>query len=358
MSVGHPPFFVYILPKHGRTFGQHVENRYFCISETNETIKSMMNIKHIPTLLFAALLSIATISCSSDDDNQGGNGGGNWIGDGGANKNTPTADCPEASRIEFPKLKGGNSIVISHYSGDAYGLNYCVEWDTQKKSQRWSCYFMVDHHHSNNDREHTYSGNVGRYDPMTNPGNHRDERQYPWDPQLPEQYRWSEDLFVRSGYDHGHICPSADRQYSREANYQTFYMTNMQPQRNAFNAKLWAKMEQKVRDITPKDIGDTLYVCKGGTIDDESQILTRIQGKMIVPKYFYMALLLKKGGQFTAFAFWVEHINADHSNDPLNRYVVTIDELEQRTGIDFFCNLPDNIEDKVEGSVAYNYWGF
>lgn len=132
----------------------------------------------------------------------------------------------------------------------------------------------------------------------------------------------------------------------------------MQPQRNAFNAKLWAKMEQKVRDITPKDIGDTLYVCKGGTIDDDSQILTRIQGKMIVPKYFYMALLLKKDGQFTAFAFWVEHINADHSNDPLNRYVVTIDELERLTGIDFFCNLPDDIEDKVEGSVAYNYWGF
>ena len=98
----------------------------------------------------------------------------------------------------------------------------------------------------------------------------------------------------------------------------------MQPQRNLFNAKLWAVMEQKVRDITPKTIGDTLYVCKGGTIDNESQILTRIQGKMIVPKYFYMALLLKKDNQYSAFAFWAEHINADHSKDPLTNYVLSL----------------------------------
>ena len=302
--------------------------------------------------MVAALLALAALSScsSSDDDSNGGSGYSKYSQNN--NKNTATSDCPEMSRIEFPKVKGGKSIILTYYSGDEYGLNYSVEWDTEKKSQRWSCYFMVDHHHSNNDKLHTYTGNAGRYTPTGN------DRQYPWDPQLPEQYRWSEDMFYGSGYDHGHICPSADRQYSKEANYQTFYMTNMQPQRNAFNAKLWAVMEQKVRDITPKTIGDTLYVCKGGTIDNESQILTRIQGKMIVPKYFYMALLLKKGEQYSAFAFWAEHINADHSRDKLSDYVITIDELEARTGIDFFCNLPDNIENTVESNVAYNYWGF
>lgn len=312
---------------------------------------------NIKSILFLFVASIAISSCGDDDNNDAGTTG-NGGGLSNTNKNIVTFGNNEISRIEFPKVKGGKSIVLKYYSGDTYGLNYCVEWDTEKKSQRWSCYFMVDHHHYNNDREHTYAGNVGRYDPVSNPGSHPNERQYPWDPQLPEQYRWSDDLFVRSGYDHGHICPSADRQYSREANYQTFYMTNMQPQRNLFNAKLWAVMEQKVRDITPKSIGDTLYVCKGGTIDNESQIMTRIQGKMIVPKYYYMALLLKKGNQYTAFAFWAEHINADHSKDNLRDYVITIDELEKRTGIDFFCNLPDGMENSVESKVAYNYWGF
>jgi endonuclease G len=165
---------------------------------------------------------------------------------------------------------------------------------------------------------------------------------------------------VHSGYDHGHICPSADRQYSKEANYQTFYMTNMQPQLKEFNQTdyLWEYMEQQVRKWTPNTIGDTLFVCKGGTIDTENQILTRIQGKMIVPKYFYMALLSKKKGQYSALAFWAEHKKTEKSKTHyLRNYVITIDELEARTGIDFFCNLPDGIEHKVESKVAYNYWG-
>lgn len=306
----------------------------------------------ISAFVITAVFSIALASCSDDDNN--GSGSASGIN---TNKNIATPGYAEVSRLEFPKIKGGKSIILKYYSGDTYGLNYCVEWDTEKKSQRWSCYIMVDHHHYNNDRQHTYTGNAGRYDPKTNPGKHPNEPQYPFDPQLNAEYRWSDDLFWRSGYDHGHICPSADRQYSKEANYQTFYMTNMQPQRNAFNAKLWAVMEQKVRNWAPKNIGDTLFVCKGGTIDDEKQILTRIQGKMIVPKYFYMALLLKKNNLYSAMAFWAEHIDADHSNDNLRQYVISIDELEERTGIDFFCNLPDDIENKVENKVAYNYWG-
>lgn len=308
-------------------------------------------LKRLAFCLSACITLTVVLSCSDDNDDNTIDTTRN------DNKNIVTAANPELARPEFPKVKGGNSIILKYYSGDTYGLNYAVEWDTEKKSQRWSCYIMVDHYHSNSDRQHTYKGNVGRYNPQTNPGNHPNEPQYPFDPQLPEQYRWSSDLFYGSGYDHGHICPSADRQYSREANYQTFYMTNMQPQRNAFNAGLWAVMEQKVRSCTPKNIGDTLFVCKGGTIDREDQIITRIRGMMIVPKYYYMALLLKENGQYSALAFFAEHTNANHSNDNLRDYVITIDELEALTGIDFFCNLPDYIENKVESKVAYNYWG-
>lgn len=308
----------------------------------------------VSTLLVYAAITFTFTSCNDDDDNGGIDYNAN------VNKNIVTAANPELARLEFPKAKNGKSIILKYYSGDTYGLNYCVEWDTEKKSQRWSCYMMVDHHHSNYDKQHTYKGNAGRYDPNKNPGNHPNERQYPYDPQLPAQYRWSDDLFVHSGYDHGHICPSADRQYSKEANYQTFYMTNMQPQLKEFNQTdyLWEYMEQQVRKWTPNTIGDTLFVCKGGTIDTENQILTRIQGKMIVPKYFYMALLSKKKGQYSALAFWAEHKKTEKSKTHyLRNYVITIDELEARTGIDFFCNLPDGIEHKVESKVAYNYWG-
>ena len=57
----------------------------------------------------------------------------------------------------------------------------------------------------------------------------------------------------------------------------------------------------------------------------------------------------------------MEHLDEDHSRDNLANYVVNIDKLEQLTGLDFFCNLPDDIENRVEGLATENVmkaWGF
>ena len=167
------------------------------------------------------------------------------------------------------------------------------------------------------------------------------------------------DPYKYNGYDHGHIIASADRAYSfnKRANTQTFYMTNMQPQINGFNAKVWANMEAQVRRWNNNSFRDTLYVVKGGTIDRWDQIITTIgsgQNKIPVPKYFFMALLCKKKtnntnsttGGYRALGFWIQH-KSNVSTD-LSPYVVNIDELERLTGIDFFCNLPDQYEQIVE----------
>ena len=75
-----------------------------------------------------------------------------------------------------------------------------------------------------------------------------------------------------------------------------------------------------------------------------------------MPKYFYMAFLYydKSANSYKAFALWTEHLN---SNNPSAATVInnkiSIDELERRTGIDFFCNLPDDIEAAVEASATY-----
>lgn len=142
----------------------------------------------------------------------------------------------------------------------------------------------------------------------------------------------------------------------------------MQPQYHKFNGYtnsggdkgegLWVRMENKIRDWTPSASSDTLYVCKGGTIDNESQIIERIKGKLIVPRYFFMACLMKNSMGYRALGFWAEQqSNEWHDDEPLSDYVVTIDELEKLTGIDFFCNLPDNIEKEVESKVALKAWG-
>ena len=131
----------------------------------------------------------------------------------------------------------------------------------------------------------------------------------------------------------------------------------MQPQYNKFNSGVWNKMEERVpRWIALSPVTDTLFVCKGGTIDNEDYILKRIYNKLIVPKYFFMALLYKAPAGYKAIAFWTENLDEDKSKDDLRNYVISIDKLEQLTGIDFFCILPDDIETKVEANSDSQYW--
>ena len=300
-----------------------------------------MTNKKILALMFTATLMLA--GCGSDDDDPIPSGKSN------NNKNVVKAGVPaEVTRLEFPRLREiGNNVVVVHKTSDSYsdGVNYSVEWDIEKKSQRWSCYQMM--------RGYQVTG-VKRYK--------NDANQYPFDEDLEklvpnayfsQDYYWSDRAF-----NHGHICPSADRLYSDRANYQTFYLTNMQPQYREFNAGIWEKLEIRIRNAwTPSNANDVLYVCKGGTIDNENQIIKRINGRLIVPKYFFTALLLKNSSGYRAVGFWFEHTADNHSEDNLKDYAVSIDELEQRTGIDFFCNLPDDIESTVEASYSANAWG-
>ena len=128
----------------------------------------------------------------------------------------------------------------------------------------------------------------------------------------------------------------------------------MQPQRQEFNGGIWATMESKIRGFLTYNMSsqashanDTMYVCKGGTIDKAEQILCYTKNKFIVPKYFFAAVLVKNSSGYKAIGFWFEH-KAYPSTEKLSDHVVNIDKLEELTGIDFFCNLPDDIENKVE----------
>ena len=276
-----------------------------------------------------------------------------------------TALNPVYGRLEFPKLKtGSNNIVIVHNA--SFGVNYCVEWDTNLRpegwdwsndggtlrSQRWSCWQW----HAGNS-----SGNTTRK-PYNDSGQPFSE--YPNNPNLDVEYHFTADPYWNTGYDHGHIMASADRGYgyNPQANIQTFYMTNMQPQNNPFNSGIWTKMEMRARGWNNKTFRDTLYVVKGGTIDKKEHILRTIgsgQNRIPVPKYFFMAILCKNkeagNGGYKALGFWIAQDEPKSQwDETLQKYVRNIDELEKHTDIDFFCNLPDNIENAVE-SIPRDY---
>ena len=277
-------------------------------------------------------------SCSSDDDDEKDPLTVNT----NANK---TGEHPEAGRLEIPKLKGGvaNMLLVKRLSSGQ--VNYCIEWSLAKKAQRWSA-FRWDRTNS--------GGYVKREDVFTE------------DYDIPEVYRTTSSHYSGSGYTRGHILASADRWNSLEANRQTFLYSNMQPQLYSFNGGIWATLEMKVRSWNNDAFRDTLYVVKGGTIDNDSQILeyarkgTALQ--LLVPKYFYMAILCKNkstvNSGYKAIGFWMEHRSFYDDEKNVAPYIVSIDQLEGLTGIDFFCNLPDHIENEVEKAVMRNAWGF
>lgn len=250
-----------------------------------------------------------------------------------------------ADRLEIPKLKGGvvNMFLVKRLSSGA--INYCIEWDISKKAQRWSAF---------------------RWDNTNSGGYVKREDNFIEDFDIPEMYRTNQGFYSGSGYTRGHICASADRWNSLEANRQTFLYSNMQPQLYSFNCGIWANLEMKVRSWNNEAFRDTLYVVKGGTIDHSSDILEYVrrgsEWQLLVPKYFFMAILCKNksttNGGYKAIGFYLEHRSFYEDEQTLSPYIVSIDRLEELTGIDFFCNLPDQIENTVESTLTPIAWGF
>jgi endonuclease G len=157
--------------------------------------------------------------------------------------------------------------------------------------------------------------------------------------------------YKKSGYDRGHLCPAADRRYSKEAHDETFYTSNISPQKHDFNAGVWNRLEQKTRYWAKKY--NHLYIVTGGVL--KPNLKTIGKDKVSVPNQFYKIILDYTQPEIKAIAFLMPH---KESKNPLYNFVVSIDEIEEITGIDFFPELPDAIEDKLEASNSYKSWSF
>ena len=157
--------------------------------------------------------------------------------------------------------------------------------------------------------------------------------------------------YKKSGYDRGHLCPAGDRRFSKEAHDETFLTSNISPQNHAFNAGVWNRLEQKVRYWAKKNKG--VFVITGGVLKNG---LNSIGDENVsVPEQFYKVLLDNTKGEIKILAFLLPH---EDSKLPLYKFVVSVDTIESLTGIDFFPQLEDNIEDKLEKSNSYKSWSF
>lgn len=185
------------------------------------------------------------------------------------------------------------------------------------------------------------------------------ERSDAWamNPKIPEQYQQRLFSGYSTNYQRGHQLPSADR-YGAGINEQTFYFTNIVPQKGELNAGAWGTLEGYVRNWSEKT--DTLYVVTGADFKNSTEVTYDNAAVAIpVPTGFYKALLAYKGGEFSGIAFYFDH--KSYNDDAImNSQAMSIDALEQKLGLDFFVNLPAKVgEDaakKIEASEDKSWW--
>lgn len=167
-----------------------------------------------------------------------------------------------------------------------------------------------------------------------------------------------------SGYDRGHLSPAADFAFDKTAMSETFYMSNMSPQAGSFNRGIWKDLEATVRSWANKF--GRIYVVSGPVLDKPASEYESIgKDKVSVPQYYYKVLLAplyeneddektpNDAKNVIAIGFIFPN---EKCAGTIFDYTASIDEVEKRTGLDFFYELDDSVENKVEAETETAKW--
>jgi endonuclease G len=146
-----------------------------------------------------------------------------------------------------------------------------------------------------------------------------------------------------SGFSRGHMVPAEDLAFSDASIQATFLLSNVAPQRQALNAGRWRQLENAVRRIAAGS--DAVYVFTGPIFDSPGSTFIGTS-RVAVPTHFYKVILAVEGERKILYAAILP--NAEQVEDELNRFATTVDEVERRTGLDFFSALDDSEEGALE----------
>jgi len=161
--------------------------------------------------------------------------------------------------------------------------------------------------------------------------------------------------YTNSGYDRGHMAPNhaIALLYGKEAQQETFLMTNITPQKPSLNQKLWQRLEEmELESFVPKF--KEVWVYTGPIFDSKK---TRLKSSYFVeiPDAFYKIYVgVEASGAFKTLAVIVPQ-NAK-ANDRIEKYLVSIDDVERRSGFDFLHKLEDSIETRLEKEIKSSPW--
>ncbi|NEP53362.1 MAG: DNA/RNA non-specific endonuclease [Moorea sp. SIO3C2] len=242
---------------------------------------------------------------------------------------------PEASELSQPKSLSKlvlKQIKFGNPSDADTDLNnylipkeqFVISYNCSRNLANWVSW-MVDA---------SYLGDVERADDF------RPDPDLPCYQPTPRDYR-------RSGYDRGHIAPSADRDSNKEDNSATFYMSNIMPQSPSNNREVWRELEGYERDIITELGNKAVYIVAGplGNIGT-------IGNGVTVPESTWKVILVAgaNGSPSQTIAVNIPN-NESVKNTDWQDYLTTVNRIEKLTGYDFFKELPDEIEEVLESKV-------
>lgn len=240
-----------------------------------------------------------------------------------AKPSTKTFKIP--ANTEIPRLKEKRQEQVIKHEG------YTVSYNSEYRIANWVAYELT----------------------ATEAKSKKTERsnKFVSDPQVKGATAMNED-YTRSGYDRGHLAPAGDMKWSAKAMRESFYLSNICPQKPKLNRGIWKDLEEQCR-LWALDNGSLLIVT-GPVITGDMKRLGK--NKVAIPKSFYKVLCYYTEKGYKGIGFLFE--NRDYKNNSLKSMVIPIDSVEKVTGIDFFPSIPDEQEKEMEATVDWSSWSF
>ena len=241
--------------------------------------------------------------------------------------------------LELPgAVSGSNYVVNTYYDGS--NRNYTHLYDKSTYTSLWTAYHLNSSHMGSFSRPEKWS----------------------FSPSIGQSAQVNlTDRSYNDSYSRGHLIPNASRNGIKNMQLQTFYVTNSVPQiQDNFNGGIWQQLEDALQHIGEQE---EIYIVTGVCFNKvgESKTVKYTSAKddtkkVPVPNYFYKVALKvnTSGGKVTsasAVGFWFEHKTY---SDSYSNYAVSVDQIEQWTGFDFFVNLPDSAESSAEANKNWS----
>jgi DNA/RNA non-specific endonuclease len=240
-----------------------------------------------------------------------------------AKPSTKTFKIP--ANTEIPRLKEKRQEQVIRHEG------YTVSYNSEYRIANWVAYELT----------------------ATEAKSKKTERsnKFVSDPQVKGATAMNED-YTRSGYDRGHLAPAGDMKWSAKVMRESFYLSNICPQKPKLNRGIWKDLEEQCR-LWALDNGSLLIVT-GPVITGDMKRLGK--NKVAIPKSFYKVLCYYTEKGYKGIGFLFE--NRDYKDNSLKSMVIPIDSVEKVTGIDFFPSIPDDQEKEMEATVDWSSWSF